>query len=313
MSARTTSLTRRLAPHALTIAIVLFVVVFSILQPAYLKVENIIGIVRQVSLVGIMGVCMTFVIMTGGIDLSVGPVLALSGLVAYFTLETGLPMPVALAAGLLSGVVVGLANGVLIAVFSLPPIIVTLAMLSVVRGSALIMGGPDLHSIRGHDAYTFIGTGFIFGVPMPICLFLAVALVMIVVQATTPLGIRVAAIGDNERAAFLSGHRTRLTKLAIYGISSFGAALAGIVQSAQVHTAAATYGEFGTELDVIASVVLGGTSLSGGKGSVARTVLGVIFLGVVNSGMNILNVPINVQLIAKGVLIAGALAAGEIR
>jgi Branched-chain amino acid transport system / permease component len=132
-------------------------------------------------------------------------------------------------------------------------------------------------------------------------------------QFATPLGVRVAAIGDNERAAYLSGQRVWQTKLAIYALSSFGASVAGIILSSQVHTAAATYGEFGTELDVIASVVLGGTSLSGGRGSVVRTVLGVLFLGVMNSGMAILNVPIDGQLIAKGILIALALAAAQLQ
>ncbi|THD45288.1 MAG: ABC transporter permease [Bradyrhizobium sp.] len=302
---------RRLAPHALVLAILLFIAAFSFLQPAFLKPENLIGILRQVSLIGIMAVCMTFVIMTGGVDLSVGPVLAISGLAAFFTLEAGWPLPIGIAAGIAVGVAVGLANGFLIAAFGLPPIIVTLAMLSIVRGTALIAGGPDLHAIRGHDSYTFIGAGSLWGIPMPIFLFGAVAAAVIFLQFATPLGVRVAAIGDNERAARLSGHRVWATKLVIYALSSAGAAFAGIIQTTQVHTAAATYGEFGTELDVIAAVVLGGTSLSGGHGSAARTVLGVLFLGVINSGMNILNVPIDSQLIAKGVLIAAALAAAE--
>ena len=304
---------RRLAPRALMIAIVLFVLAFSALQPAFLKPENLIGIVRQVSLVGIMAVCMTFVIMTGGIDLSVGPVLAMAGLIAVFTLDAGQTLPVSLAAGLSIGVLIGVTNGFLVGVFGLPPIIVTLAMLSVVRGSALIVGGPDLHAVRGHESYTFIGTGSLAGLPMPICLFAVVATAAAFLQFATPLGVRVAAIGDNERAAYLSGQRVWRTKLAIYALSSFGASVAGIILTSQVHTAAATYGEFGTELDVIASVVLGGTSLSGGRGSVVRTVLGVLFLGVMNSGMAILNVPIDGQLIAKGILIALALAAAELQ
>ena len=176
------------------------------------------------------------------------------------------------------------------------------------RGAALILGGPEQHLIRDEPAYTFIGAGNLFGLPFSIYIFALVALVMIFVQRRTPLGLLVAAIGDNERAAYLSGHRTRLTKTLVYAISGLGAALAGIIQSSQVHTALATYGPFGTELDVIAAVVLGGTSIMGGNGSVARTLLGVFFLGVVNNGMNILNVPIDIQLIAKGAIIVIALA-----
>ena len=136
---------------------------------------------------------------------------------------------------------------------------------------------------------------------------------MIFVQRLTPLGLRVAAIGENERAAYLSGHRTRLTKMALYGISGLGAAIAGMIQSSQVHTAAATYGEFGIELDVIAAIVLGGTSLTGGSGSVVRTLVGTLFLGVMNNGMNILNVPLDVQLIAKGIIIVLSLALSELK
>ncbi|HEY9009575.1 MAG TPA: ABC transporter permease [Devosia sp.] len=301
-------LLQRVTPHILPIAIVLLVVAFSLLQPAFLKPENIIGIFRQMALVGIMATCMTFVIMSGGVDLSVGPVLAISGLVAFFALDAGLPLPLVLGSGLLLGVVIGLANGLIIAFLGLPPIIVTLATLSIVRGWALILGGPEQHLIRNQEAYTFIGAGNLFGIPFSIFIFAAVALLMIFLQRSTALGIVVSAIGENERAAYLSGHRVRLTKTLIYGISGFGAALAGIIQSSQVHTALATYGPFGTELDVIAAVVVGGTSIMGGNGSIARTVLGVLFLAVLNTGMNILNVSIDVQLIVKGAIIVAALA-----
>jgi ribose/xylose/arabinose/galactoside ABC-type transport system permease subunit len=142
---------------------------------------------------------------------------------------------------------------------------------------------------------------------VPVLIFAGVVALMYFLQGRTRFGLVVAAVGDNERAAFLSGHHVRLTKVSVYALSGVSAALAGIVQSSQVHTALATYGPFGTELDVIAAVVLGGTSIMGGAGSVLRTVLGVIFLGVLNSGMNILNVPVDMQLIAKGAVIVIAL------
>jgi len=299
---------RRLAPHALPITILAIVIVFAVAQPAFLKPDNLIGIVRQVALIGIMATCTTFVIMTGGVDLSVGPVLAVAGLISFYCLQAGLPLAIVVLAGLSVGALVGLVNGAVIAFLQLPPIIVTLASLSMVRGSALILGGPEQHLIRDQPAYTFIGAGNLLGVPSPVYIFAVVALVMIFIQRRTPLGLLVAAIGDNERAADLSGHRTRVTKTMVYAISGLGAALAGIIQSSQVHTALATYGPFGTELDVIAAVVLGGTSIMGGNGSVARTLNGVFFLGVVNNGMNILDVPIDIQLIAKGVIIVVALA-----
>jgi ribose/xylose/arabinose/galactoside ABC-type transport system permease subunit len=300
--------TRHIAPNALPIAMAAIVVVFAVLEPAFLTADNLIGIARQVAIIGIMAVCMTFVIMTGGVDLSVGPVLALGGLVAFYALQAGLPLPVVILAGLLVGGLVGLANGLIVACLALPPIIVTLAMLSIVRGTALIVGGPEQHLIRNEPAYSFIGTGSLLGLPFSVYIFAAVAGLMVLVQRRTPLGLLVTAIGDNERAAWLSGHRVRLTKTLAYVICGTGAALAGIIQSSQVHTALATYGPFGTELDVIAAVVLGGTSIMGGNGSIARTLMGVFFLGIVNNGMNILNVPIDIQLIAKGAIIVAALA-----
>jgi len=297
-----------LTPYALPLVIIVLMVAFAVAQPAFLSRDNLIGIVRAVSLIGIMASCTTFVIMTGGVDLSVGPVMALAGLVAFYSLQSGLPLQLVVLAGLGSGFAIGLVNGAIIAFAGLPPIIVTLAALSIVRGAALLIGGADLHQISDHPEYSFIGAGVLLGLPVSIYLFAVVAAFMIFLQRRTPLGLLVAAIGDNERAAYLSGHRTRITKTLVYGISGAGAALAGIVLSSQVHTANATYGPFGTELDVIAAVVLGGTSIMGGNGSVARTLLGVFFLGVVNNGMNILNVSIDVQLIAKGLIIVAALA-----
>jgi len=298
---------------ALPLATLIAVVLFSVAEPAFLTSDNLVGIVRQMALIGIMATCTTFVIMTGGVDLSVGPVLAIAGLVSFFALDAGYPLIMVVAAGLSVGIVVGLLNGATIAILGLPPIIVTLASLSIVRGSALILGGPEQHLIRNQPAYSFIGGGIVLGMPFPVLIFGAVAAAMIVLQRRTPFGLLVASIGENERAAYLSGHRIAVTKTLVYALSGFGAALAGIIQSSQVHTALATYGPFGTELDVIAAVVVGGTSIMGGNGSVARTVLGVLFLGVLNSGMNILNVPVDVQLMAKGAIIALALGLAQIR
>jgi ribose/xylose/arabinose/galactoside ABC-type transport system permease subunit len=297
-----------LSVYALPLSLLAVAGIFAILNPAFVSVDNIVGIVHRMATVGIMAVGMTFVIMTGGIDLSVGPVLAIAGLVTFFALQDGASVVVAVLGGVGTGAIVGAVNGVAIAVFRLPAIIVTLGMLSIVRGSALILGGPILHQLRGGLAYSFIGTGFVLGIPFSIWLFAAVVVAMVLLQTRTIFGLQVAAIGDNERAAFLSGRSVRLVKVATYVICGSTAALAGVIQSSQVYTASATFGEFGTELDVIAAVVLGGTSLQGGKGSVLQTVVGVLFLGVISSGLNILNVPVDIQLIAKGAIIVAALS-----
>ena len=297
---------------ALPIAMVLLSAVFALAGPAFLSLDNLGGILRQVSLTGIMAIFMTFVIMTGGIDLSVGPVMALSGLAAYFVFfSTDLPIAFAILFGLFAGGVVGTINGFAIALLRLPPIITTLSMLSIVRGFALLIGGPDLHQIRQEPFYTFLGNGRIGGLPVSVWIFLVLSGLMILVQKRTSFGLLVSSIGDNARAVFLSGRSVASTVCLVYLLSGIGAAIAGMLLSSQVHTASATYGEFGTELDVIAAVVLGGVNLMGGKGSILRTLFGVLLLGVINNGLNILNVPVDQQLMVKGAIIVAASALSE--
>jgi ribose/xylose/arabinose/galactoside ABC-type transport system permease subunit len=284
------------------------VLVFTILEPSILNVDNMIGIVFQASIIGIMAVCSTFVLILGGIDLSVGPVLALAGLLASFILEANeQAFGLAMLAGLLTGVVVGLFNGLTIARFKLPPFVVTLAMLSVTRGIALLLSEGSLHLIRGPEEFLFIGNGSLLGLPFPIYLFALVALVMFFIQEKTPFGMAVFAIGENEAAARLCGLPLIRTKALVYTLSSLGAAAAGLILASQVHTATATYGE-GIELDVIAAIVLGGTSLMGGSGSVHRSVLGALLIGIINNGLSILNVSLEIQLMVKGLIIVLALA-----
>ncbi|MCY4333826.1 MAG: ABC transporter permease [Litoreibacter sp.] len=298
----------RLNTYALPLAILVTALVVGAMEPAFLTLNSAISVVHRMAIVGIMAVGMTFVIMTAGIDLSVGPTLALSGLISFFSLQAGVPMPLAILAGLLSGACVGAINGFVVAVFQLPAIIVTLGMLSIVRGSALILGGPALHQISDMPAYSFIGTGSVLGMPLSVWIFFAVAGLAIWVQRYTSYGVRVSSLGDNPTAAHLSGIRTRTLIFSTYVICGTCAALAGIIESTQVYTASANFGEFGTELDVISAVILGGASLFGGKAYVYKTVLGVLFLSIVNSGLNILNVPIEAQLIVKGAIIVAALA-----
>lgn len=301
-----------LAELALPIAMVVLCLVFTIAEPAFLSLDNLNGILRQIALTGIMAIFMTFVIMTGGIDLSVGPVMALSGLAAYSVyFGTDLPVVFAILFGVGAGAAVGAINGYAIAVLRLPPIIMTLGMLSIVRGFALFMGGPDLHQIRDEPAYTFLGNGRIIGLPVSVWIFFILAGLMFWIQKRTSFGLLVSSIGDNARAVSLSGRSVAGTVCLVYLLSGVGAAIAGMLLSSQVHTASATYGEFGTELDVIAAVVLGGASLMGGKGSVLRTVFGVLLLGVINNGLNIMNVPVDQQLMVKGVIIIAALAVSE--
>jgi ribose/xylose/arabinose/galactoside ABC-type transport system permease subunit len=293
---------------------ILFIVTlgFSLIRPVFWSLNNQINIVFASSLIGIMAVCSTFVVLTGGIDISVGSTVALSGLVAALILESDSMLFIpSLLAGIAVSMVVGLANGAAVAFLGLPPIVVTLAALTIVRGVALLIGGSVLHLIREPAEFLFIGGGRVLGVlPFPIFIFFAIAAVMLFIQVRTQLGLTVFAIGVNEKAAALCGLPVRFVKLLVYLISSLGAGIAGIVLASQVSTASANYGN-ALELDVIAAIVVGGTSLSGGQGSVHRSVLGALLIAAVNNGLSILNVSTDQQLVAKGAIIVVAIVLGN--
>lgn len=293
---------------ALLMALAAVCAVFAAISPIFLSPGNLLSILHQVTITGIMAMGMTFVVMSGGIDLSIGPVLAIAGVFAAdILLATNGNVFLAVGGSVAISALIGLVNGLLVANVGLQSLVVTLAGLSIVRGIALLAGGPDLHLIRGPDLFLAIGSGQVGAIPFSVILFVAVIVTAAFLQYRTTFGLCVLAIGDNEHAAGLSGHATRRVKVIAYVICSLTAGIAGIVQASQVHTAAATYG-MGIELDVIAAVVLGGTRLAGGSGSVLLTVVGVLLIGVMNNGLALLNVPIEMQLIAKGVIIALALA-----
>ena len=302
------SLRRLLRDYGQIVILALGTIIFATLEPAFVSTENLIGILYQISLIGIMAVCSTFVVISGGIDLSVGPVVALAGLMAAFTLEgSGLALAPAVLAGIAIGAGVGLLNGLAVARFQLPPIVVTLAMMSIVRGAALLVGGSVLHLIREPAAFLFIGSGRAVDLPIPIFIFVGTAAIMWFIQTRTSFGLSVFAIGENAAAARLCGLALTRVRTLVYLISGAGAGIAGVILAAQVRTASANYGN-GIELDVIAAIVLGGTSLKGGSGAIYRSVIGALLIGGMNNGLSILNVSTNLQLVAKGVIIVAAIA-----
>ncbi len=297
-----------LRDYGIIVAGVVLAAGFSIAKPEFLSVDNLIGILGAVAIIGVMAVCSTFVVLTGGIDLSVGAIMTLSGLMASYVLSgSGLSIVPALAVGLLVGAASGLASGTLIGLFKLPPIIVTLGMMSLVRSVALLSGQASLHSVDRPGSYLYLGGGKLLGLPFPVWIFAGVAVAALLVQVRTRFGLTVFAVGENETAARLSALPVWRTKVLVYVISGLGAGLAGMILSSQVRTATATYG-VGYELDVIAAIVVGGTSLFGGSGSVHRSALGALLIGVINDGLNILNVPVAEFQIVKGAIIVAALA-----
>lgn len=271
-------------------------------SPSFRTLGNTKNILEQISVNGIMAIGMTLVIITAGIDLSVGSVLALSAVVATSFAHPGAHvLIVPLLMGVLAGLACGVVNGVLIAKRRLAPFIVTLGMMTVARGAALeYTNGRPVIDLS--DAYNEIGQGKIGNIPFSAIIFFLVVLMGIFILHYTRFGRYVYAVGGNELAAKVSGINTDRVLIAVYALTGALAGVAGIVLSSRVSSGSPATGE-GSELDAIAAVVIGGTSLNGGVGSMAGTIAGILIIGVMNNGLDLLNVNSYWQLIIKGVII----------
>jgi ribose transport system permease protein len=272
-----------------------------ILSPYFLTVSNLLNIAEQTSIIAVVAAGMTFVIITAGIDLSVGSVLAFSGVVMASSLAAGRSIPLALMVGLAVGLVCGIGNGVLISIGRLPPFIATLGMMSIARGAALVFtqGRP----ISGFsETFRSIANTDVLRVPFPVIVMIGVYVVSHLVLARTKLGRYAYAIGGNETAAHLSGVNVRLYKTAVYGLSGICSALAAVLLTARLNSAQPIAGIM-YELDAIAAVVIGGTSLMGGEGTVSGTLIGALIIGVLRNGLNLLAVSSFIQQIVIGSVI----------
>lgn len=287
------------------IGLVIFSIIISLMNDRFMTSSNILNILRQTSINSIIAAGMTFVIITGGIDLSVGSTLALSGAVAAFLISTGTPPALALLAALLVGASIGFLNGIAITKGKLQPFIVTLATMTVFRGATMVFtdGKPISAGYeKGAEFLSTLGNGYVMGIPIPIIIMIVVFLIGYFILTQTTFGRYVYSLGGNEEATKLSGVNTDRMKVIVYSISGFLAALAGIIITARLSSAQPTAGS-GYELDAIAAVVLGGTSLAGGVGSILGTVTGALIIGVLNNALNLMNVSSYYQLLAKGVVI----------
>ena len=274
------------------------------LTPHFLTVSNLLNVAQQTSINAIVAVGMTYVIISGGIDLSVGSIVALSGVVLGSLLQGGQPLAVALAAALAVGLACGLLNGALVSIGGLPPFIATLGMMSVARGSALVF--TEGRPISGFDeGFRSIATGSVGFVPAPVIVMIAVYAAAHIVLTRTTFGRYVYAIGGNEEATRLSGVAVRFHKTAIYGVSGVMSAIAAIVLTARLNSAQPIAGTM-YELDAIAATVIGGTSLMGGEGSLGGTLVGALIMGVLRNGLNLLGVSSFLQQIVIGGVIVGA-------
>jgi ribose transport system permease protein len=284
--------------------IVLFVLMIFI-NDNFLTANNLTNVARQVSINAIIAVGMTCAILSGGIDLSVGPVMALSGTAAAGLMVAGVPVPLAMLAGLAVGTAFGAINGSCIAWLRMPPIIVTLATMGIARGLGLIYtGGYPISGLP--DAFSWLGRGTLFGIQIPILVMLVVYLLAWLVLNHMPFGRHLYSVGGNVEAARLSGIRVPRVRLLVYVISGFTAALAGLVLSSRLMSGQPNAGE-GFELDAIAAVVLGGAAIAGGRGAIIGTLVGAMMLGVLNNGLNLMGVSPYVQNVIKGAIILAAI------
>jgi ribose/xylose/arabinose/galactoside ABC-type transport system permease subunit len=302
-----------IAEYIIVVAIVVESVFFAIIAPQFLSVPNLVNIALSIAITGILAVGMTAVILTGGIDLSVGSVAALAGVVAAMTAAAGgTTGSVALAslAALGVGLAVGLFNGVMVARFRVPPFVTTLAMLTICRGLAFVLTeGRSVGDLP--PGFGLFGREYVLGVPVPVILMLLVFAAGWFVLKRMTLGRYVYAVGGNREAAFLAGVNVKRVTLLVYVLNGLLVGLAGLVLASRLGAGVPNAGNQ-YELDVIAAVVVGGTSLNGGRGSVIATLWGAVFIGVLNNGLNLASVDPYVQRIALGAVILLAVLADQI-
>lgn len=287
-------------------------------QGMFLKAINLMNVIRQISFIGLIGIGVTVIIITTGIDLSSGSVLAMASVFAasfahpikdasgaYIDAVAQYPLIVPLVLGLGVAALAGAINGSIIAFFQIPPFIVTLGMMTAARGVAFLWtGGKPIGDF--HDAFNYLGAGFFLGIPMPILLLILFTVFSWMILTKTKFGRHIYALGGNEQAAIISGVNVKLIKIVVYAYASFLAGVAGISLSARIESGQPSAG-LGFELDAIAAAVIGGTSQStGGIGTVQGTIVGALIIGVINNGMTLLGINSYWQQIVKAIIIVGA-------
>lgn len=285
-----------------SVLILLVICVFAtILSPSFLSVTNLFNIFKQITVAGIVGCGMTFVILTGGIDLSVGSILGLSGVLASGVLASTGNTAVAVAVSLTVGIACGAVNGFFVSVCGIPPFISTLGMMTLLRGVILVYTKGSPIPIKS-DAYKFFGKGSIAGIPVPVIILIIVFLLAHYILTQTSYGRSVYAVGGNREAARLSGIRVKTSEFLVYTLNGLMCGMAGLILTARLGSAQSTSGT-GIEMDAIAAVILGGTSLSGGVGFVLPTVVGAMIMGIIDNILTLMNVNPHATNIVKGAVI----------
>ncbi|WP_422484711.1 ribose ABC transporter permease [Gudongella sp. DL1XJH-153] len=287
------------------VVLLILVVAMSFLSDRFLTWSNIITVLRQTSINAVIATGMTFAILIGGIDLSVGSVLAISGAIAASLVASGMNIILVILLTLLVGLAIGLVNGLLISKGRLQPFIATLGTMTLFRGLTLVYTQGRPISIFGSDTsaiFSKIGTGYFLGIPLPVYIMLVVFFISWYTLNHLKIGRYTYALGSNEEATMYSGIKTDNIKLFVYGVAGVLAALAGIIVTARLGSAQPTAGS-GYELDAIAAVVIGGTSMAGGIGTIFGTAIGAVIIGILDNALNMLQVSSYYQDVAKGVVI----------
>jgi ribose transport system permease protein len=293
-------------------ALIIVGALISLATPYFLTIDNLMGVFRSFSLTAIMAIGMVLVIVTGGIDLSVGSVMGLSGLITALCFDNGFAMPACIAAGLLVGLLFGAVNGLLVTGIGLPPFIATLGTLSIGRGMMyMITHGVPL-TPETPDSFAYLGQGYVGFVPVPVVIMAVMMVIFSIIMRKTRFGRHVYATGGNERAAKLSGVKTDRVKFLVYVLSGLISGVAGVVSFSRYLSAEPASG-FGAELDVIAAAAIGGASLSGGIGSVEGAVIGAALAGVIANGVVLMNIDTYSQQAITGAVILIAVGMDVLR
>lgn len=283
------------------IGLVLLCIIITFVTPSFLTVANITNVFTQVSVNAIIAVGMTFVILTGGIDLSVGSTLAISGALGASIIKSTNNIFLAIIVAAIVGIVIGLVNGILIAKGKLQAFIVTLATMTIFRGATLVFtNGTPISKLP--ESFLNIGNAKLGFIPVPVIITIVIAAISIYILSQTKFGRYLYALGGNEESAKLSGINTDKIKVLTYVVSGFVSAIAGVIITSRIGSASPNAGT-GFELDAIAAVVIGGTSLAGGEGKISGTIIGALIIGVLNNGLNLMNVSPFYQSIVKGLVI----------
>lgn len=303
---------RRLLAHSIMDIVLLVICIgLALSAPNFLTVDNLLNILRSVSMLGLIAFGMTMIIIAKEIDLSVGSAVALGACLVAWLTERGVPIPIGIVMTVAAGFCTGLFTGLMRVKFEVPSFITTLALFTGLRGLALMLtkGFPIAPF---PEWYYFLGGGYVFGIPFPAIIFILVFAAVHFVMKYTPFGGAIYAVGGNDEAARLSGINVALVRYLIFAVTGALAALSGVLLSSRIMSGTPTVGQQ-WELDAIAAVIIGGTSFSGGIGTVRGTLLGIIFIGVIVNGMTLLNLDIYFQYIVRGALILAAVLINRIQ